>query len=163
MSTEKPPVPNVVIYTDGAAKGNPGPGGYGIVMLSGVHRKELSDGFAHTTNNRMELLGVIVALETLKFKGSNVTIYTDSKYVVDSVEKRWVFGWEKTSFNKKKNPDLWIRFLKVYRLHTVKFIWIKGHANNKENERCDVLAVRASAGNNLKTDVGYNKEIDDHD
>ena len=163
MSTEHKANPNVIIYTDGAAKGNPGSGGYGIVMLSGIYRKEISEGFLHTTNNRMELLAVIVALETLKNKDTNVTVYSDSKYVVDAVEKRWVFGWEKTSFNKKKNPDLWLRFLKIYRSHTVKFIWIKGHANNKENERCDVLAVKASMGRNLKVDEGYIKENEGND
>jgi ribonuclease HI len=162
MLTENKPAANVIIYTDGAARGNPGPGGYGIVMLSGVHRKEISDGFLHTTNNRMELLAVIIALETLKNKGTNVTVYTDSKYVVDAVEKRWVFGWEKTSFNKKKNPDLWVRFLRIYRSHHVKFIWVKGHANNKENERCDVLAVNASMGRNLKIDEGYMKENEEN-
>ena len=155
MPPENRTDPNVIIYTDGAARGNPGPGGFGIVMLSGNYRKELSEGFIHTTNNRMELMAVIVALEALKFLGSNVTVYTDSKYVVDSVEKRWIFGWEKVAFKKKKNPDLWIRFLKVYRQHIVKFIWIKGHAANKENERCDTLAVRASMGSNLKIDQGY--------
>ena len=163
MPPENNPVPNVIIYTDGAARGNPGPGGFGVLMLSGNHRKELSEGFLHTTNNRMELLAVIVALETLKFKGSNVTVYTDSKYVVDSVEKRWIFGWEKIAFKKKKNPDLWIRFLKIYRLHNVKFIWIKGHAANKENEFCDMLAVRASMGRNLKIDEGYFKEIEENE
>jgi len=146
---------NITIYTDGAAKGNPGNGGYGVVMLSGEHRKEISQGFQHTTNNRMELLGVIVGLESLKFENSNVTVYTDSKYVVDSVELKWVFGWEKVGFKKKKNPDLWKRFLQIYRKHNVKFIWIKGHANNKENERCDVLAVEASMQKNLLIDEGY--------
>jgi ribonuclease HI len=146
---------NITIYTDGAAKGNPGNGGYGVVMLAGEHRKELSQGFKHTTNNRMELLGVIVGLETLKYENSNVTIYTDSKYVVDAVEQKWVFGWEKTNFKKKKNPDLWKRFLIIYRKHNVKFIWIKGHANNKENERCDTLAVEAAMQKNLLIDEGY--------
>ena len=145
----------ILIYTDGSARGNPGPGGYGVIMISGQHRKELSDGFVLTTNNRMELLGVIVALETLKHQPSDVTIYTDSKYVVDSIEKGWVFDWEKTRFKKKKNEDLWLRFLKIYRQHKVKFIWIKGHANNIENEHCDRLAVNASFGVELKTDDGY--------
>jgi ribonuclease HI len=149
----------IIIYTDGSARGNPGPGGYGAVMLSGQHRKELFEGFALTTNNRMELLAVIVALEALKFKPSDVTIYTDSKYVVDAVEKGWVFEWEKIRFKKKKNEDLWLRLLKIFRQHNVKFIWIKGHANNKENEHCDRLAVQASFGNNLKTDEGYISNI----
>jgi ribonuclease HI len=153
-------MPKVTVYTDGAASGNPGPGGYGIVMMSGQHRKELSAGFKHTTNNRMELLAVIVALETLKFEGTQVSIYTDSKYVADAVEKKWVFGWEKTGFKKKKNPDLWQRFLKIYRKHHVKFIWVKGHANIPENERCDQLAVAASQQANLPADEGYENESD---
>jgi len=137
---------SITVYTDGSAKGNPGNGGYGIVMISGQHRKELKQGFRLTTNNRMELLAVIVALENIKTNESAITIYSDSKYVVDAVEKKWVFGWEKKNFNKKKNPDLWIRFLKIYRKQKVSFIWVKGHANNKENERCDVLAVQAAEG-----------------
>lgn len=145
----------IIIYTDGSARGNPGPGGYGIVMLSGPHRKELSQGYSHTTNNRMELLGAIVALESLKFANSEVTLYTDSKYVVDAIEKGWVFGWEKKGFTGKKNPDLWQRFLKIYRKHNVKFIWVKGHADNKENNICDKLAVEASFAANLLTDDGY--------
>lgn len=150
--------PKITIYTDGAARGNPGPGGYGIVLLSGPHRKEISAGFQNTTNNRMELLAVIVALETLKIPGSNVTIYTDSKYVADAVEKGWVFQWVKKRFKKKKNPDLWMRFLDIYTKHTVKFVWVKGHANNPLNERCDQLAVEASMGENLNEDKGYKPE-----
>ena len=145
----------ITLYTDGAARGNPGPGGYGAVLLSGKHRKELSEGFKLTTNNRMELLAVIIGLEALKQKDSEVTVYTDSKYVADAVEKGWVFGWERKKFKKKKNPDLWIRFLKIYRKHKVKFIWIKGHANIPENERCDELAVEASKQPNLQKDTGY--------
>jgi ribonuclease HI len=148
-------VPKITIFTDGAARGNPGPGGYGVVMMSGKHRKELSEGFRLTTNNRMELLAVIVALETLKVENSIVTIYTDSKYVVDAVMQGWVFDWEKKRFNKKKNPDLWIRFLAIYRKHKVIFHWVKGHANNKENERCDQLAVEASFRSNLLIDKVY--------
>ena len=146
---------NIIIYTDGSARGNPGPGGYGTVLMSGKHRKELSAGFKHTTNNRMELLAVIIGLEALKNPGSNVTVYSDSKYVVDSVEKRWVFNWEKKAFKGKKNPDLWIRFLKVYPKHKIKFVWVKGHANIPENERCDTLAVEASFLLNLPDDIGY--------
>ncbi len=145
----------IVIYTDGAARGNPGPGGYGIVMKAGQHRKELSEGFRKTTNNRMELLAVIIALEALKNQNSEVEIYTDSKYVSDAVEKGWVFGWEKVQFKKKKNPDLWIRFLKIYRKHKVKFHWVKGHANIPENERCDQLAVEASKKSVLLIDDIY--------
>jgi ribonuclease HI len=145
----------IIIYTDGAAKGNPGPGGYGVVLLSGKHRLEKSEGFRVTTNNRMELLGVIIGLESLKIPGSKVVVYTDSKYVADSVEKGWVFKWELKGFKAKKNPDLWIRFLKIYRKHNVRFVWIKGHANNKENEVCDRLAVEASSKTNLPEDTGY--------
>lgn len=149
--------PRVTIYTDGAARGNPGPGGYGVVLLSGQHRKELSEGFDLTTNNRMELLAVIVALETLKFSNCQVTIYSDSKYVVDAVEKKWLWGWVKKRFKGKKNADLWTRFLRVYQLHQVRFVWVKGHAEIPENERCDQLAVEASMGRNLKKDEGYLK------
>jgi len=148
-------IPKITIFTDGAARGNPGPGGYGVVMLSGQHRKEISEGFRLTTNNRMELLAVIVALENLKFENSIVDIYTDSKYVADAVEKKWVFGWEKVQFKKKKNPDLWIRFLISYRKHKVNFHWIRGHSNNKENERCDQLAVEASNKKTLLVDTVY--------
>jgi len=148
-------MPKITIYTDGAASGNPGPGGYGAVLMSGPHRKEMSDGFAHTTNNRMELLAVIIALEALKSPGCDVVVYTDSKYVADAVEKKWLFGWEKTGFKKKKNPDLWKRFLITYRKHNVNFHWVKGHANIPENERCDRLAVEASQQPNLQSDVGY--------
>jgi len=148
----------ITLYTDGAARGNPGPGGYGVVLLSGKLRKELSHGYKKTTNNRMELLAVIVGLEALKIDNSNVNIFTDSKYVADAVEKGWVFIWEKKGFKKKKNPDLWRRFLKIYRKHRVKFTWVKGHANIPENERCDRLAVEASLGENLSIDAGYNPE-----
>ena len=147
----------VTIFTDGAAKGNPGKGGYGVVLLSGKHRKEISQGFKLTTNNRMELLAVIIGLESLKKNNETVVVYSDSKYVVDAVEKKWVFSWEKTNFNKKKNPDLWIRFLKIYRQHNIAFKWVKGHSNNVENNRCDLLAVEASEGVNLETDDWYEK------
>jgi len=150
---------SITIYTDGSAKGNPGNGGYGIVMMSGVYRKELNQGFKLTTNNRMELLAVIIAIESVKKEGSEITIFSDSKYVVDAVEKKWVFGWEKKNFNKKKNPDLWIRFLKIYKKQKVSFVWVKGHANNKENERCDVLAVQAAESKNLLTDQWYENNI----
>ena len=154
---------SITVYTDGSAKGNPGNGGYGGVMISGQYRKELKQGFRLTTNNRMELLAVIVALENIKTKGSTIAIYSDSKYVVDAVEKKWVFGWEKKNFNKKKNPDLWIRFLKIYRKQKVSFIWVKGHADNKENERCDVLAVQAADGKNLQLDQWYEDSIENSD
>ena len=147
----------VIIYTDGSAKGNPGKGGYGVVLISGKHRKELSCGYKLTTNNRMELLAVVVGLESLTRAREIVTVFSDSKYVVDAVEKKWVFSWEIKNFNKKKNPDLWIRFLKIYRKHTISFKWVKGHANNIENERCDSLAVEASEKEPLKTDDWYEK------
>jgi ribonuclease HI len=155
--------PSISIYTDGAARGNPGPGGYGIVLIHGRHRKELSEGFQLTTNNRMELLGVIVALEALKVIPCDVHVYTDSRYVADAVSKGWVFSWESKQFKKKKNPDLWIRFLRVYRQHRITFHWIKGHANDPENERCDQLAVEASYGNLLKKDSGYVNDLPDTD
>lgn len=150
----------ISIYTDGAASGNPGPGGYGVVLISPETklRKELSQGFKCTTNNRMELMAVIVALEALKYDNCDVTLYTDSKYVADTVEKGWIFEWEKKRFKKKKNSDLWNRFLKVYRKHNVNFVWIKGHADNEENIRCDKLAVKALKKKNLMTDEGYDKE-----
>jgi len=145
----------ISIYTDGCSRGNPGPGGYGIVLLSGAHRKEISKGYSYTTNNRMELLSVITGLEVLKNSGEHVTVYSDSKYVVDAVEKGWVFGWEKKGFSGKKNPDLWKRFLVAYRRHKVKFVWVKGHAENAENNRCDELAVLASMQHPLSPDTGY--------
>ena len=151
----------ITIYTDGAASGNPGPGGYGVVLISGKHRLEKSAGFRLTTNNRMELLAVITGLESLKIPGSNVVIFTDSRYVADSVEKGWVFQWESKAFKKKKNSDLWIRFLKTFRQHKVRFIWIKGHASNPENELCDRLAVEAYRKDNLAEDIGYVPEDND--
>ena len=134
----------ITIYTDGAASGNPGPGGFGVVLKSGPYRKEIAQGFRKTTNNRMELLAVIVGLEALKMPGNVVTIYSDSRYVVDAVEKHWLFDWEKKGFKGKKNPDLWRRFLMVYRQHQVRFVWVKGHASNEHNNRCDALAVAES-------------------
>lgn len=150
----------VYIYTDGASKGNPGPGGYGVVMeLAGTsYKKEFYEGFRLTTNNRMELLAVIVGLEKLKNPNTSVLVVSDSKYVVDAVEKGWVFGWEKKYFKDKKNPDLWMRFLKIYRKHQVKFQWIKGHNNHPQNERCDQLAVMASQQEKLAVDAYYERE-----
>ena len=153
---------SVIIYTDGAAKGNPGNGGFGVVLISGKHRKEISEGFRLTTNNRMELLAVIIGLESLKSNKESVTVYSDSKYVVDAVNKQWVFGWEKKNFNKKKNPDLWIRFLKIFKKHNVIFIWIKGHSENIENERCDYLAVSAAEKSSLKVDSWYENSKKDN-
>jgi len=149
----------ITIYTDGAAKGNPGPGGYGVVLLAGPHRKELSEGYRLTTNNRMELLATIVGLEALKENGHQVVIYSDSKYVVDAVEKGWLFGWEKKNFAKKKNPDLWKRFLNIYRKYNVKFKWVKGHTEIPENERCDELAVAAAESGDLLIDKEYENLI----
>jgi len=145
----------IIIYTDGSARGNPGKGGFGAVLLSGKHRKELSQGYRLTTNNRMELLSVIVALEALKFEGSDVTVYSDSKYVVEAVEKGWLEEWVRKNFKKKKNKDLWLRFLEAYKKHNVRFEWIKGHADNVENEVCDKLAVAASDMPDLLIDEGY--------
>lgn len=150
----------VHIYTDGACSGNPGKGGYGIVMewAGKTYHKEFSEGFQMTTNNRMELLAVIVSLEHLKKEGTEVIIFSDSKYVVDAVEKKWVFNWEKKSYSGKKNADLWQRFLRVYRKHKVSFVWVKGHNNHKQNERCDELAVQAAQASFLKIDHGFEKE-----
>jgi ribonuclease HI len=150
----------VQIFTDGAAKGNPGPGGYGVVMewVGKPYKKEFYEGFRHTTNNRMELLAVIVGLEKLKNPNTTVLVTSDSKYVVDAVQKNWVFQWEKKGFAGKKNPDLWIRFLKIYRKHQVEFHWIKGHNNHPQNERCDELAVIASQLDELSVDAFYEKE-----
>jgi len=147
--------PKITIYTDGASSGNPGPGGYGVVLISGQHRKELSEGYRKSTNNRMELLAVIAGLETLKNFGSDVNVYSDSKYVVDAVEKKWVYQWKVKRFKGKKNQDLWMRFLTIYEKHNVKLHWIEGHAGIIENERCDKLAVAASQKPKLKIDFGY--------
>ncbi len=150
----------VHIYTDGAAKGNPGPGGYGVVMelVGTAFKKEFYEGFRHTTNNRMELLAVIVGLEKLKKPNMKVLVISDSKYVVDSVEKKWVLGWEKKGFVDRKNSDLWKRFLIIYRKHQVDFKWIKGHNNHPQNERCDELAVFASSQKILSIDNFYEQE-----
>ena len=147
------------IYTDGAARGNPGNGGYGIVLTSGKFEKELSAGYRYTTNNRMELLAVIVALQQLKNPNMQVNIYTDSKYVCDAIEKKWVFGWKAKGFAGKKNADLWNEFLKIYAQHQVKMHWVKGHAGHSGNERCDVLATEAADNkSNLLIDHVYEQE-----
>ena len=149
------------IYTDGSSIGNPGPGGYGIIMIleNATYKKELSQGFKLTTNNRMELLAVIVALESIKITDSNVEVFTDSKYVSDAVDKQWVFKWETINFKKKKNPDLWKRFLLIYRKHNVTFTWIKGHNNHPENERWDYMANSSAKRSNLINDIYYEKNI----
>lgn len=149
---------NITVYTDGSALGNPGPGGYGIVLLAGKHYKEVSQGYRLTTNNRMELLSVIVALEMIKVPNARVSIFSDSKYVVDAVEKKWVFGWQKKGFKGKKNIDLWQRFLAIYPKHNVSFTWVKGHAGNKYNEVCDQLAVQAANQKQLLVDEGYESQ-----
>ena len=145
------------IYTDGAAQGNPGPGGFGTILKFDKHVKELSQGFRLTTNNRMELLAVIVGLEAIKKEGIAVTIFSDSKYVVDSVEKGWIWTWQKKNFVKKANPDLWQRYIPLHQKLKPKFIWIKGHAGHLENERCDQLAVQAAEGYELIVDDWYEK------
>jgi ribonuclease HI len=149
----------VVIYTDGSSRGNPGPGGYGIVLESGSYRKELSEGFRTTTNNRMELLAAIEGMKALRKRGMEVIVVSDSKYVVDAVNKGWLFGWEKKNYKDKKNVDLWIEFLKYYREIKPKMKWVKGHNNHPQNERCDTLAVEASKRPDLKVDFGFEKEM----
>lgn len=148
----------IEIYTDGSSRGNPGPGGYGVVLKYKQHYKELSEGFKKTTNNRMELLAAIIGLESIKGNNQSITVYSDSKYVVDAINKKWVFGWQKKGFAGKKNPDLWKRFLKIYPAHNVTFQWVKGHAGHTENERCDVLAVEAATSDNLLVDHGFESQ-----
>ncbi len=147
----------LIIYTDGSARGNPGPGGYGAILQWGTVRKEISQGYRKTTNNRMELMAVIAALESLTRENVDVTIYSDSSYVVDAVEKGWVFNWVKKGFKDKKNPDLWKRFLESYKKHKIKFVWVKGHAENPMNNRCDELATMAADSRNWLVDEGYEK------
>jgi ribonuclease HI len=145
----------LIIYTDGAARGNPGPGGYGVVMQWGGTMRELSQGFRRTTNNRMELMAVVVALQTLTRDGLDIVIYSDSSYVVNSVEKGWVHGWVKTGFKGKKNADLWRQYLQHHGRHRIKFVWVKGHADNVYNNRCDQLATEAADSRNWLIDTGY--------
>ncbi len=153
----KTPAPTVYLFTDGACSGNPGRGGYGVILRSGKHEKELSGGFQKTTNNRMELMAVIMGLEALKKEGCSVNITTDSKYITEAINQGWIVGWEKRGWKKIKNPDLWQRFLRAYKKHRVTFQWIKGHAGHFENERCDELAVAAANGFSLQVDEGYLK------
>jgi len=146
---------HIELYTDGAASGNPGPGGYGVVLKFRQHRKEISGGFRKTTNNRMELLGVITGLEAVTNSDLPVKVYSDSKYVVDAINLKWLNGWVRTGFKNKANVDLWKRFLQIYRPGVHQFIWVKGHASNVENNRCDELAVGASKKPGLPPDHGY--------
>lgn len=150
-------MPEIHIYTDGSSLGNPGPGGYGIIIewVGKGYIKEFSRGFKYTTNNRMELWAVIDALEKLKIKPMDVLIISDSKYVIEAIEKKWVFGWQKKNFKGKKNPDLWKRFLKIYPQHNVQFQWVKGHNNHPQNERCDQLAVTAAKDMAIEQDIYY--------
>lgn len=145
----------VKIYTDGAARGNPGKGGYGAVLLYGHHRKELSEGYRLTTNNRMELLAVIKALQALTRNDLEIDVFTDSRYVLDAFEKNWIIGWQRKNFKNIKNPDLWKILLPLYQSHRIKFHWVKGHAGNPLNERCDQLATAAADSDNLNIDTGY--------
>lgn len=149
--------PDIILYTDGSALGNPGPGGYGLILewVGKNYSKEVSEGFRHTTNNRMELLAVIVGLELLKQQPLNVLVVSDSKYVVDAVSKKWLASWQKKNFKDKKNPDLWKRYLKISKEHRVKMQWVKGHNEHPQNERCDALAVQAAKGASLAIDVNY--------
>ncbi len=151
----------ITIYTDGASRGNPGPGGYGAILMYGEKRKELSAGYRKTTNNRMELMGVIAALEALKKPSLQVTVYTDSQYIVKALNEGWLNKWMATNFKGgKKNKDLWVRFYNLYKQHQMKFVWVKGHANNAFNNRCDVLATTAADGGNLLVDEGYEMDAD---
>ena len=152
--------PAIYLYTDGASSGNPGPGGWGAVLICGSLRKELSGGFARTTNNRMELLAVIKGLEAIRWQGATVEVYSDSSYVVNAVEQGWLEGWVATGFRKKKNRDLWMRFRELYKKNSVHFHWLKGHAGHPENERCDALAVAAYGQPGLPPDEGYDNEQD---
>ncbi len=148
----------IQLYTDGACSGNPGPGGFAAILRCGTYEKVISAGYANTTNNRMELLAVITGLEAIRWEQADVTVWSDSSYVVDAVEKGWVFSWEQKGFAKKANPDLWQRFLAVYRRHLVRFVWVRGHNGHPENERCDRLAVAASQEKDLPVDSGYAQE-----
>jgi ribonuclease HI len=146
------------IYTDGAALGNPGPGGFGVILEYNGHRREISAGFRLTTNNRMELLAVITALESLKKTGIPVTIYSDSQYVVNAIEKGWIWKWQKNGFKKKANADLWRRYIPLHEKYKPRLVWVKGHAGHPENERCDELSVKAAKGKNLKIDRAYEEQ-----
>lgn len=146
----------LVMYTDGASRGNPGPGGYGTILFWGGHRKELSQGYRRTTNDRMELMAVIAGLEALKRDGMKVTIYSDSQYVVKAWEQGWLKNWVATNFKGgKKNKDLWLQFFELAKKHTIRFVWVRGHADNPYNNRCDELATTAADGGGLLVDEGF--------
>lgn len=148
------------IYTDGAARGNPGRGGYGVVLIWGTATKELSQGFQFTTNNRMELMAVIAALEALKKDNLNVTIYSDSNYVVKAVMEGWLKKWIRTNFKGNiKNRDLWEKYDQLSKKHHIRFVWVRGHAENVYNNRCDILATEAADGGNLLVDEGYDAKM----
>ncbi len=149
----------IEIFTDGACSGNPGPGGYAAILKAGSHYKELSGGFRKTTNNRMELLAVIKALEAVKKPGQTITLYSDSKYILDAIEKKWVYGWIKKGFKDKKNKDLWLQLMELFKQHQISLVWVKGHAGHIENERCDELAVAVAKQPNLPADVVFEAEI----
>ena len=150
---------SVTIYTDGSSRGNPGPGGYGTVLMSGHLKKELSQGYKRTTNNRMELMAVIAGLEAMKKDNLNITIYSDSQYIVKAVQEGWLKNWVATNFKGgKKNRDLWMRYHELAENHKIKFVWVKGHADNQFNNRCDELATAAADGKNLVVDVVYESE-----
>jgi ribonuclease HI len=146
----------VVIYTDGSSRGNPGPGGYGTILMYGNKRKELAQGYRRTTNNRMELMAVIAGLEAMKKTGLHITVYSDSQYIVKAIKEGWLNKWMATNFSGgKKNKDLWVRFYDLFKKHHVKFVWVKGHADNPLNNRCDELATAAADGRDLIVDEGY--------
>ena len=150
----------LTMYTDGSSRGNPGPGGYGTILFWGSHRKELSGGFRYTTNNRMELMAVIAGLEALTKEGLKVTVYSDSQYVVKAVEQGWLKNWIATNFKGgKKNKDLWMRYYELSKKNNVRFVWVKGHADNPYNNRCDQLATSAADGKNLNVDKFFEEEI----
>lgn len=154
---------SIIVYTDGAARGNPGPGGYGAILMWGDVKKELSNGYRHTTNNRMELMAVIASLQALKKENLHITVYSDSAYVVNAVEKGWLNNWLKTDFKGgKKNKDLWKLYNTLAKKHTVNFKWVKGHADNPYNNRCDELATAAADGKHLQIDEGYENEVNDN-
>lgn len=155
MNSERPPI---YLYTDGSSRGNPGPGGYGVVLVCGNLRREMSEGFALTTNNRMELLAVIRGLRAIKWTGAQVHVVSDSSYVVNAINKGWIRSWQQRGFAKVKNVDLWLQLIPLLNMHSVVFHWIKGHAGHPENERCDQMAVAAASGQNLSEDSGYEGE-----